>query len=99
MRARAEYHPRTVSDLNSAVTHYNDLRQGLGDELRSEVYAAIDRILANPRQFAVVERDIRRCFVRRFPYSILFRLVDEDVVRVLAIRHHRRHPRFGLGRL
>jgi len=46
----------------------------LGDELRSEVYAAIDRILANPRQFAVVERDVRRCFVRRFPYSILFRL-------------------------
>jgi len=99
MRARVEYHPRTASDLNSAVTHYNDLRQGLGDELRSEVYAAIDRILANPRQFAVVERDVRRCFVRRFPYSILFRIVDEDVVRALAIRHHRRHPRFGFGRL
>jgi plasmid stabilization system protein ParE len=99
MRVRAEYHPRTASDLNSAVSHYNDLRQGLGDELRSEVYAAIDRILANPRQFAVVERDVRRCFVRRFPYSILFRLVDEGVVRILAIRHHRRHPRFGFGRL
>ena len=99
MRARVEYHPRTAADLNSAVTHYNDLRQGLGDGLRSEVYAAIERILANPRQFAVVERDVRRCFVRRFPYSILFRLVDEDVVRVLAIRHHRRQPRFGFGRL
>ncbi len=99
MRARVEYHPRTASDLNSAVTHYNDLRQDLGDELRSEVYAAIDRILANPRQFAVVERDVRRSFVRRFPYSILFRIVEEDIVRVLAIRHHRRHPRFGLGRL
>jgi plasmid stabilization system protein ParE len=67
--------------------------------MRSEVYATIDRILANPRQFAVVERDVRRCFVRRFPYSILFRIVDEDVVRALAIRHHRRHPRFGFGRL
>ena len=96
---RVEYHPKTASELNSAIARYNDFRQGLGDELRLEVYAAIDRVLANPRQFAVVERDVRRCLIHRFPYSVLFRLTDEEVVRVLAIRHHRRHPRFGLGRL
>ena len=95
---RIEYHPRTAAELNKAIARYNDLRQGLGEELRLEVYAAIDRILANPRQFAVVERDVRRCFVHRFPYSILFRFVEENTVRVLAIRHHRRHPRFGLAR-
>lgn len=99
MRLRVEYHPKTAAELNSAVARYNDLRQGLGDGLRLEVYTAIDRILAHPRQFAVVERDVRRCFVHRFPYSILFRFVNEEVVRVLAIRHHRRHPRFGLGRV
>jgi plasmid stabilization system protein ParE len=37
--------------------------------------------------------------IHRFPYSVLFRFTDEELVRVLAIRHHRRHPRFGLGRL
>ena len=95
---RVEYHPKTAAELNSAIARYNDLRPGLGDGLRLEVYAAIDRVLANPRQFAIVERDIRRCFIHRFPYSILFRLIKEDLVRVLVIRHHRRHPRFGLGR-
>lgn len=40
-----EFHPLTASDLNHAETHYNQKQPGLGDEFRSEVYAAIDRIL------------------------------------------------------
>ncbi len=95
---RIEYHPLTVSDLNNAAAYYNQQRLGLGDEFRSEVYAAIDRILGNPRQYGIVERGVRRCFVRRFPYSVLYRFAPEKTVRVLVIRHHRRHPRFGLGR-
>lgn len=95
---RVEYHPLTVSDLNDAVVYYNQQRAGHGEEFRSEVYAAIARIRANSSQYAVVEHDIRRCFVHRFPYSVLFRLINEEVIRILIIRHHRRHPSFGLGR-
>lgn len=95
---RLEYHFQTASDLNTAVDYYNAKRDGLGDALRAEVYAAIDRLALSPLQHAVVERDIRRSFVRRFPYSILYRVVDAEVVRVLVIRHHRRHARFGLKR-
>jgi len=93
-----QYHPLTVSDLNRAVSYYNRQRLGLGDNFRVEVYAALERIRLNPLQFAIVDRDIRRVFMHRFPYSILFRVVNEDTVRVLVIRHHRRHPRFGLRR-
>ncbi|MFH0343368.1 MAG: type II toxin-antitoxin system RelE/ParE family toxin [Chromatiales bacterium] len=95
---RVEYHPLTVSDLNDAVVYYNQQRAGLGEEFRSEVYAAIARIRANSSHYAVVEHDIRRCFVHRFPYSVLFRLINEEVIRILIIRHHRRHPSLGLGR-
>lgn len=95
---KVEYHPLTVSDLNNAVAYYNQQRVGLGDEFRSEVYAAIARVRANPSQYAIVEHGIRRCFVHRFPYSVLFRLISEETIRVLVIRHHHRHPRFGLGR-
>jgi plasmid stabilization system protein ParE len=93
-----EYHPLTASDLNRAVSFYNRQRQGLGDEFRSEVYSTIARIRSNPLQFVIVERAIRRAFVRRFPYTLLFRVVNEETVRVLVIRHHRRRPSFGLSR-
>ena len=45
-----------------------------------------------------VEQGIRRYFVHRFPFSILYRIVDEKILRVLVIRHHRRHPEFGIQR-
>ncbi len=95
---RIEYHPLTLSELNNAVLYYNQQRTGLGDELRTEVYAAIERVRASPFHYAIIERGMRRCFVHCFPYAVLFRIVSEDAVRVLMIRHHRRHPSFGLGR-
>jgi len=95
---KVEYHPLTVSDLNNAIAYYNQLRAGLGAEFRSEVYAAIARARANPFQYAIVEHGIRRCFAHRFPYSVLFRLINEEAIRILVIRHHRRQPSFGLGR-
>jgi plasmid stabilization system protein ParE len=49
-------------------------------------------------KYAILKGGVHRCFVRRFPYAVLFRIVSEDAIRVLVIRHHRRHPSFGLGR-
>lgn len=95
---RVEYHPLTTSDLNSAVAYYNRRQSGLGDELRREVYESIDRVLESPAQFSIVSNRIRRCLVHRFPYAVLFRVESENVLRVLVIRHHRRHPGFGLRR-
>ena len=93
-----QYHPLTASDLNSAISYYNQQRAGLGEEFRSEVYATIESIRSNPLQSAIVEHAIRRCFVHRFPYAVLFRVVNDETLRVLVIRHHRRHPSFGLRR-
>jgi plasmid stabilization system protein ParE len=95
---RVEYHPLTVTDLNNAAAYYNQRRPGLGDEFRTEVNSAIERVCAGPSQHAIVEHGIRRGFVHRFPYSILFRLINEDTIRILVIRHHRRRPGFGLDR-
>ena len=95
---KVEYDPRAVSDLNHSVDYYNRQRSGLGDELRSEVYSAIDRVCASPTQYPMVENNLRRSLVHRFPYSVLFRLIESDSIRILVIRHQRRHPRFGIYR-
>ena len=95
---RVEYHPEAAEDLNGATGRYNSKRAGLGDELRVEIYGAVERIIQNPQQHRVVENEIRRCFVHRFPYSVLFRLVESNLLRVLAVRHHRQHQQFGLER-
>jgi toxin ParE1/3/4 len=95
---RVEFHPSTVDDVNEAASHYGRARAGLDIEFRTEIDAVIERISRNPSQYPVVETQIRRCIVHRFPYSVLYRVVDPDLVRILVIRHHRRHPQFGLNR-
>lgn len=32
---KVEYHPDTVTDLNDAISYYNERLPGLGDEFRS----------------------------------------------------------------
>jgi plasmid stabilization system protein ParE len=63
----------------------------------AEVYQAIERIQANRYLYAEVS-GIRRVLLKQFPYSILYRLVTNDCIRIPVIRHHRRHPVFGSTR-
>lgn len=95
---KVEYHPSTIADLNRAVDFYEQQRIGLGGELGNEIYQTIARIAANPLIYRPIAGQIRRCFVHRFPFSILYRVVADDLVRVLVIRHHRQHPQFGMSR-
>jgi plasmid stabilization system protein ParE len=62
-------------------------------ELRQFMLAAANR----PETFSIRERDIRRVNLDCFPYHFLFRLVG-DGVRILVVRHHHRHPKFGITR-
>ena len=69
----------------------------LADEFYAEVRRLMTAAAENPKRFAVRERDVRRVNLERFPFHFLFRIVGETVW-VLVVRHHRRHPSFGMSR-
>lgn len=50
------------------------------------------RIRSRPRSFPVVDRDVRKALLRRFPYAVIFELGKRRVT-VLAVCHGRRKPR------
>ena len=52
---------------------------------------ALQRIAANPQQFPITLRDVRRALMHRFPYSLLFR-VEEDTLTIVACFHANRDP-------
>lgn len=47
---------------------------------------------AKPEIFPVVHRQTRRALLRRFPYGLYYRIVDDQIV-VVACMHGRRNPR------
>ena len=95
---RVEYHPAIEGELRDIVAYYNRCSEGLGDDFLSDFERQILRILSRPMHWRVVEFDIRRALMMRFPYCIYFRVVNEDLLRVTVVKHQRRHPGFGKER-
>jgi len=95
---KIEYHPDIEAELAEIRAYYNEKSQGLGDEFLDEFERHVLRVAAMPTRWMVVRGDIRRSLMKRFPYVILFRMVDSGTIRVTVVKHERRHPAYGLQR-
>lgn len=91
MTAKIVVRPLAKADLADAYSWYEGEQVGLGKSFLDQIGLALNRIAARPEGYPVVEQDVRRALVRRFPFSIYFR-VQGDIVRVIAVIHQRRHP-------
>jgi plasmid stabilization system protein ParE len=86
------------SDIDDAHSWYEEQQSGLGSEFLDAVALALTRIAEGPLRFPISEGDARRALVRRFPYSIYFRVRGEDL-RVIAVAHQQRNPKLIKRRL
>jgi plasmid stabilization system protein ParE len=91
-------HRKVYSDIEEIMDYYGqaDVPELAGEfykELRYFMVEAAER----PESFSVRKHDLRRVNLRRFPYHFLFRIVG-DKVRLLVVRHNRRHPSLGIRR-
>jgi toxin ParE1/3/4 len=86
-----EFHPEAEEEFLKAISYYEDCGPKLGEEFSLEVFSAAQNILSYPYSWPVLEDDIRRCLINRFPYSILYS-VDPDRIYILAVMHLHRCP-------
>lgn len=85
-------------DLAAIEDWYDGQRHGLGIEFREAVDHAIARIAGDPLAYPERYRGTRRILLRRFPYVLWYRALDDFVV-VLACVHGKRDPREVRSRL
>lgn len=85
--------PRAEADLREAWVWYESQRPGLGDELLTEVHAAIRRLESDPERQPYYYRDFRRLLTRRFPFKVFYRVEAERVVVFRILHAKREHPR------
>lgn len=78
-------------DVEDTVAWYEGQRVGLGGRFVAALDRLIDRVFENPQQFPVIETEVRRALVRRFPYAVYF-IVSSDHIAVIAVLHVRRYP-------
>ena len=91
------YHPLVRRDVEEVLTYYRKASPQLADEFHGELRSIINRAAGNPLGFPPADQGFRRANLKRFPYHVLYE-VQLDYVRVMLVRHHKRHPNYGLPR-
>ena len=92
-----EYHPAVEQDVAEAFKRYDEVSPVLGDGFKKELRQFIALAAAKPGRFHPIKSGFRRANLRRFPYHFLYREIPEGI-RVTLVRHHKRHPDYGLER-
>jgi plasmid stabilization system protein ParE len=95
---RLLYRPEAVADIDGIYGWYEAQRPGLGNEFRAALTEIEGLLTASPGSFPEIRRGIRRVLLRRFPYTVYFR-IQPDLVEVWACIHQSRHPRVARRRL
>lgn len=96
---RVVYHVAARSDVLEIVEYYE--REGgaeLADRFTAELEDFIRRVAENPLAYSEFKHGIRRANLRRFPHHILYRILDEQTIKITSVKHDRRRPSYGLQR-
>ena len=91
------FHPEAEEEFNQAIDYYEETEPGLGYDFALEIYSAIQRAITFPKAWAVLEGEVRRSLVRRFPYGILY-FEEEGEIFILAVMNLHREPGYWKNR-
>lgn len=93
-----EFHPEALDEFRAAALYYSERDRTLALRFIASVEDAVARIVETPFAWRVLDKDVRRCLTRVFPYGILY-TVEPDLILILAVMHGSREPGYWKGRL
>jgi plasmid stabilization system protein ParE len=92
------YEPAAQQELAEAVVYYDDRSSELARRPVADLDAAISRILAHPRAWPPLGKNLRRCLLTDFPYQLVYG-VEQDAIRIFAFAHLSRRPDYWRKRV
>lgn len=84
-------------DFDESFDWYAERSTQAAVQFSDAVDAALAEVVADPLRFASTDGVHRECPLKRFPFRIVYRLVDERVL-VVAIAHAKRRPSYWRDR-
>jgi plasmid stabilization system protein ParE len=92
-----EYLPDAHRDFDESFDWYAARSTQAALSFAEAVDAALSAVAADPERFLAVDDRHRECRLRRFPFRIVYRVVNDRVL-VVAIAHAKRRPGYWGGR-
>ena len=86
------------TELDEAIAWYAEQAPGLGDAFLIETLKTLRLVEQFPKAWHPLTSEIRRCRLRRFPYSVVYTQHGPGIL-VLAIAHQHRKPDYWKNRI
>lgn len=90
--------PSARQELLDQIAYYGSVQEGLGARFERAVSETVHRAVANPGQGAPRSKNTRRLLVKSFPFSVIYRSTDDEVL-IVAIADSRRRPEYWAARI
>lgn len=97
MSLGVSFHEDARIEFDEAASFYAMERASLGLAFVATVEYAVAHACDYPDSCPIIRGRVRKMRVHRFPYSVVYSVVD-DGIRVLAVAHDRRRPFYWSGR-
>lgn len=91
------FHEDARAEFDEATDFYGMEQTPLGLAFVGAVEQAVDHVCEYPDSCPAIRGRVRKARVHRFPYSVMYSVVDGQI-RVLAVAHDRRRPGYWSGR-
>lgn len=86
------------TELDDAFAWYEEQAIGLGYEFLDEFDQTVRLIVSFPDSFQKIEMELRRCYMNRFPYVVIYGH-EKDRIIIVAVSHARRKPKHWIDRI
>ena len=84
--------PEAKNDALDARSWYGQHNIGLAGSFRECLDSKIESLKRNPLAASYLYKNLRSSKIKRFPYSIIYK-VSGNQIQIIAIFHHSRNPR------
>jgi len=90
-------------ELRAAARRYEQERDGLGARFVLAVDKTINDIIEHPLRWSLMpsvpeELGVHRHLVHGFPYAVVYRILRNEVVEIVAVMHGKQSPDYWRGR-
>ncbi|MGD9931298.1 MAG: type II toxin-antitoxin system RelE/ParE family toxin [Mangrovibacterium sp.] len=97
-RFRIEISDEAEIDFDKSYRYYSDESQKVASSFYKQINLSFEILKQHPESFPIVYKNVRKFFVKKFPFVIYYQLVG-SAIRVIAIFHTSRDPEIWNDRI
>ncbi len=98
---RAAFHAEAQTDYKDILIHLESISEQLSDKFQEEFRQVLAKAKLNPYHYHFLSgaSNKRRANIKSYQHHFIYEVDDKsEEIRILVIRHDKRHPAYGLHR-